>query len=58
MKIVTISKSIFSLEIRIILKELDFMLTLNDKHKMVFSEIPNVGFKNNISLLENLTRSV
>ena len=46
------------MEIRIILKELDFMLTLNDKHKMVFSEIPNVGFKNDISLLGNLTRSV
>ena len=36
--------------IRTILRELNFILTLDDTHNNVFSEIPNEVFKNNTNL--------
>ena len=44
--------------VRKILKELHLLLTPDQAHKKVFSEVPNIGFKNTKSLKDYLVRAV
>ena len=45
-------------DVRKILKELHLLVTPDQGHKKVFSEVPNIGFKNAKSLKDHLVRAV
>ena len=45
-------------DVRTILKELHLLLTPDQAHKRVFSEVPIIGFKNAKSLKDHLVRAV
>ena len=45
-------------DVRKVLKELNLLLTPDQAHKRVFSEVPIIGFKNAKSLKDHLVRVV
>ena len=45
-------------DVRKILQELHFLLTPDQTHKKIFSDVPIIGFKNAKSLTDHLVRAV